>query len=77
MSVILLLLPIISIAVFFLITCAMVVKELLIERKEWNDGKCLDCGTELKFDSVVPSGGRLYKCPHCKRFVWLLFFNEK
>lgn len=76
-NVIMCLLPWIPIIVLFVVMVGYMLKEYIVERKEWNKGKCRECGTGLEFDSEDTIGGKLYKCPKCKRYVWLSFPIDK
>jgi hypothetical protein len=44
------------------------------EKENWNNGEC-DCGARaewINFDSDS-QGGRGYKCPVCKRCIWISY----
>ena len=56
---------------FLIWLIAYTIKKICIERKEFNNHKCNECGEELKFvDTDSLSGAVLFKCYKCNHEVW-------
>ena len=44
----------------------------IIDKIEWNKGKC-KCGSDWKYFDTDSQGGRGYQCKNCGKFIWLLY----
>ena len=62
-------------AMLFFIGGAVLCRHL--EKKEWNNGKCTNCGTEWKNFDTDSQGGRGYSCPKCDKTIWISYNVDK
>ena len=46
---------------------------ILLERKDWNKGKCPECGRDWTYFDSDSQGGRGYWCLDCKRAIWISY----
>lgn len=47
------------------------------EKREWNNGKCLFCGEDLKMIYKDKVGGRTYGCPKCGNECYIFYHVDK
>ena len=47
----------------------------LKEKKDFNDGKCPRCGTNLKYFDTDSQGGQGWTCDKCGYTTWVSWFN--
>lgn len=43
----------------------------LLERKDWNKGKCPECGRDWRYFGSTSCGDRGYMCDNCRRAIWI------
>lgn len=44
-----------------------------LEKKSFNDGKCIKCGSRLRHFDTDSQGGRGYKCGKCSYHTWVSY----
>ncbi len=49
----------------------------LFDRREWNKGWCGECMRPWAYCDTDFRGQRLYRCPNCKRTIWIFWLREK
>lgn len=46
---------------------------VLLERKDWNKGRCPECGKEWVCSGTDLAGDRRYYCKECERSIWISY----
>ena len=48
----------------------------IIDKIEWNKGKC-KCGSDWVYFDTDSQGGRGYQCKKCGKFIWISYPIDK
>jgi DNA-directed RNA polymerase subunit RPC12/RpoP len=60
-------------AVLLVISTILAGVGILMEKHSFNKGVCNDCGEPLKLFDYDSHGGRGYKCPICRKHIWVSY----
>lgn len=56
----------------FLVVCAISIG-IYLEKKEYNNGRCRQCGKVLRYFDMDSQGGRGYCCDGCGYHTWVSY----
>ena len=56
---------------------AIAVIAYIMDKKDFNNGKCRECGGDLELFDIDSQGGRGYKCPRCNTYLWISYKVDK
>lgn len=63
---------IIALWVVFIITCVLARRS---EARQFNGGKCINCGHDLRHFDTDSQGGNGYVCDKCRHSCWISYHS--
>lgn len=61
------------ILILLIICLVLPIVGILLERKDWNKGRCPECGKEWGYFATDSQGGRGCACKECERVIWISY----
>lgn len=60
-----------------LVVACLIIIGYVMEKRQWNGGKCPSCSMEWKVYDISATGGKGYQCPECRKTLWLVWSHDK
>ena len=64
---------IVFLIVFLILWLGGMALGIFLERKDWNKGRCPECGKEWRHFDNDSQGGRGYICDDCIKVIWISY----
>ena len=67
----------IIIIIFLIVWLGGMLWAICSDRKQWNNGKCPECGHDWRLFDMDSQGGRGYICDGCGDHMWISWSVDK